>query len=160
MAYFTNGWYALICTALIICTLIEFLIPPGKLGKFSHIILSSFMLCAILNSVISLKKFEKPSLPNVASVYSEKHQNKFTESVNRQVDNLMENSLKAIISEVLVDFKIKPKKIEIFTDKNTDNCIVMIKCKIYIDAKDQEFAESAKNKIEKKLNIATEFVEI
>ena len=58
------------------------------------------------------------------------------------------------------DSRSFPKKIEIFTDKNENNCIVMIRCKIYISSADKDDSQKIKKEIENKLNIATEVISI
>ena len=45
-------------------------------------------------------------------------------------------------------------------DRNEDNCIVMIRCKIYISNAAEENSEKIKKEIESKLNINTEVISI
>ncbi len=163
-----NNWYAVICASSIICAMVEFLIPPGKVGKIISSALSVFMICTFLNSALTFKQEVETKLSYLNhdhKLTSENHIAKFSENVNRQIDSLVESNLERIIRAFLNDLKINPKKIEILTDKNEDNCIVMIRCKIYISGDERGSAnnvktEKAKLEIKKHLNINAEFVEI
>ena len=90
----------------------------------------------------------------------EKNAEKFTAKIEKQTQELVNKNLETAIRRELIDFKMNPKKIEIFTDKNEDNCIVMIRCKIYTNRSELISAENAKNMIEKNLGICTEFIEV
>lgn len=163
-----NNWYAIICTSSIICAMVEFLIPPGKIGKIISSALSVFMICTFLNSALTFKReveMKLSYLSNGHKLTSENNIAKFSENVNRQFDSLVESNLEKIIRAFLNDLKINPKKIKIFTDKNENNCIVMIRCKIYINDDKRGSAnnvktEKAKLEIKKHLNIDAEFVKI
>lgn len=163
-----NNWYAVICASSIICAMVEFLIPPGKVGRIISSALSVFMICTVLNSALMFKREVETKLSHLNNgfqVTSESPTAKFSENVNRQIDSLVESNLERIICAFLDDLKINPRKIEIFTDKNEDNCILMIRCKIYINSDERGSAnnvktEKAKLEIKKHLNIDAEFVEI
>ena len=158
-----NNWYAIICTSSIICAMVEFLIPPGKIGKIISSALSVFMICTFLNSALTFKReveMKLSYLSNGHKLTSENNIAKFSENVNRQFDSLVESNLEKIIRAFLNDLKINPKKIEIFTDKNENNCIVMIRCKIYISNSAKDDSEKIKKEIESKLNINTEVISI
>ena len=50
-------WSALICLSSMICVLLEFLIPPGKIGKTMDMILGVFMLAAFITPFASKSGF-------------------------------------------------------------------------------------------------------
>ena len=156
-----HSWFGLITTTSAVCIMAEFFIPKGKIGKSINIILSMFIIGAVLGAIknvgrqsISLKFLQSDEfLPT-------KNAKKFTDKIEKQTQNLINKSLETVIRHELADFKINPEKIEIFTDKNEDNCIVMIRCKIYIQKNEPGDTQKVKENIRKNLGICTEFIEV
>ena len=156
----TSTWCVLIATASVICVISEFFIPPGKIGKTFNIVLSLFILGSIIDFVHNQNKNSDFKIFK-SNTFTLQNQNKnFTTKIESQTQTLINRSLEAVIRDNLRDFKINPKKIEIFTDKNEDNCIVMIRCKIYVRNEELRFTVKAKETIEKNLGISTEVIEI
>ena len=54
--------------------------------------------------------------------------------------------------------QIIPEKVEVLMDINKDNCIVMIRCKIYISKNYENLKDSIISSVEKDLNIKTEVI--
>ncbi len=150
------SYCSLICFCSAICVLVRFITPCGKSEKVINTVLSLFMLGIIL---IPLKKgvsfFDSKDLktPNFKNQKSG-----FLKTIDDQIMAFSNDNIKAVINNQLLSDNIRAKKIEIFTDKNEDNCIVMIKCKIYIDKNDENKKERIKNQVEKNLNIKTKVV--
>ena len=156
----TSVWCGLIGAASIICVIIEFLIPPGKTGKTMNIILSLFIMASLIDLTQHQRRSKNFKIFKTDSIALQSQNKKFTSKIESQTDTLINQGLETIIRDNLKDFKINPEKIEIFTDKNEDNCIVMIRCKIYVRKEELKFAIKAKETIEKELNISTEFEEV
>ena len=66
-----KNWSAVISGSVLLCVILEFLIPPGKVGKSMNIILGAFVMCSAIGwfksfdvrnfkSSFNLKKFEAP----------------------------------------------------------------------------------------------------
>lgn len=155
-----GSWFGLISTTSAVCILAEFFIPKGKIGKSINIILSLFVLSAFVGAINTGKQSLNFKMPKSDEFLPTKNAKKFTDKIEKQTEQLMNKSLEAAVRQELTVFKINPKKIEIFTDKNEDNCIVMIRCKIYIQKNEPGDAEKAKETIEKNLRICTEFTEV
>ena len=155
-----TNWCAWIVTCSALCVLVEFFIPQGQATKSINIILSLFILGSTLHTLFNKKQnlhfdFALPSKTQVS-----KENTKFLNNINAQIENFTSDTLKATIREYLADYKINPKKIDIFMDKNKDNCIVMVRCKIYIDKEYIALSQSIKPRMEQKLKLSIEFVEI
>lgn len=152
-----RNWATLMLGCLILCVISEFFIPTGKIGKTINIILSLFVMTSFLTLIIPKNKlfsefhFDSPKI-NLKSY------EKFQKKINDQTNTLAEKNIKSIIKQLLLDNNISAEKIEIFMDRNEDNCILIIKCKIYILNEDVTVKEKIKNEIEKKLNIETEII--
>lgn len=152
-----KNWSAVISGSVLLCVILEFLIPPGKVGKSMNIILGAFVMCSAIGwfksfdvrnfkSSFNLKKFEAPE---------EK-----TKKLNSTAEEIIARNIESIIQRILKDINVPYKKIEIFMDRNEDNCIVMIRCKIYISNSAKDDSEKIKKEIESKLNINTEVISI
>lgn len=155
-----GSWFGLIGTTSAVCILAEFFIPKGKIGKSLKIILSLFMLGAFLSIVNTEKYSLNLKIPKFDEFTVTKNAKRFTSQVEAQTQELINKGLETAVRRELTSFKINPKKIEIFTDKNEDNCIVMIRCKIYIQNNEPGDTEKVKENIEKNLRICTEFIEV
>ena len=145
-----KNWSAVISGSVLLCVILEFLIPPGKVGKSMNIILGAFVMCSAIGwfksfdvrnfkSSLNLKKFEAPE---------EK-----TKKLNSTAEEIIARNIESIIQRILKDINVPYKKIEIFMDRNEDNCIVMIRCKIYISNSAKDDSEKIKkesNDCEKK----------
>lgn len=92
----------------------------------------------------------------------EKNISKKLESVSNAADeqtmDIAKKNIEALIKGVLKDNNVDFKKIEIFMDRNQDNCILMIKCKIYIPEDEQGSTEKIIKEVESKLKIKTQVV--
>lgn len=150
-------WCTLVCSATIICSIIEFLIPPGKISKSINIVLSSFMLCCIILPFSSKSKFKKIDFNNI---FKEKNKNseKTKNNISEQALIIAQKNIESIIKGLLKDNNIFFEKVEIFMDRNADNCILMIRCKIYIPKNSKPNIEKIKSEVENKLNIKTEII--
>lgn len=155
-----GSWFGLIGATSAVCILAEFFIPKGKIGKSINIILSLFVLSAFVTAINIAKNSLNLKTPKFDEFGATKNTEKFTSQIESQTQKIINKSLELAVRQELTVFKINPKKIEIFTDKNEDNCIVMIRCKIYIQKNEPGDTDKAKETIEKNLRICTEFIEV
>lgn len=156
-------WSFLICLTSIIATSIEFLIPPGKIGKTINLLLGLFSIMVFFspfsNKYRDFKSFFKNDIFKNIQASKIPEKNSISENINNQVMNTACEKLKLIVSKNLKNINICPKKIQVFMDKDEHGRIVMIRCKISLNSKDINLKEKIKNEIESKLNIKTEVVE-
>ena len=149
-----KGWSLIICLATISCTIIELLLPPGKMSKTMYIIISLFILCC---GVFSLSNLQ---VPNIFSKPKITKNSDFLNSMDFQISNLACENIKTIVERKLSDIGVIPKKIEIFMDTIKDNCILMIRCNIYIENKYQNSKQDIYKAISEKLNIPTKIIDV
>ncbi len=158
-----KGWSLLICFTAIISAVVEFLIPPGKIGKTMNLILGVFGIIVFFTPFsVKYRNFKNFFRNDTLSKISESKiptKNSLTESLNNQIIESGNEKIKFIISKNLKNIDVYPKKIEVSMDKDENNRIVMIKCKIFIQPKDINLKEKIKNEIENTLNITTEVIE-
>ena len=61
---------------------------------------------------------------------------------------------------LLREIGVTSKKIEIFMDNNPEGCIVMIRCKIYIEKEFENFKPQIQKEIKNRLNIEAYVIEV
>lgn len=156
-------WSFLICFASIITASIEFLVPPGKIGKTMNFVLGIFGIVIFFTPFLGkYKVFEHCFKHNIFSdtkkpkVY---YKNSLLGDINGQIINQANKKIEPIILRNLKNINVYPKKIEIFMDKNDQENIVMIRCKIFVNPENVNLKEQIINEIENKLNIKTEVME-
>lgn len=152
-----KNWSAVISGAVLLCVILEFLIPPGKMGKSMNIILGAFVMCSAISC---LKSFGLKNFKFNFNLKDLKTQEEKTKKLKSSAEEIVSRNIESIIQRILKDINIPYKKIEIFMDRNEDNCIVMIRCKIYISSDSKETGERIKKEIENKLNISTEVINV
>jgi len=153
-------WSLIICTSCIICTLIDLLIPRGKMQKIMQMIINIFIIgLAVSSFKQSLKDF-KLNIKSTSIFASLAPDTNFLKKLDLQMSELAAESIRPIISEKLKSIDVIPKKIEIFMDTNSDNCIVMIRCKIYLENQYNSSKPQVYEEIAKKLNIPTEIIDV
>lgn len=155
-----RNWSLYMCLISVGCTMIELLLPPGKMSKTMYTILSLFILCCGISSFNNLRKDCKHILPDLVYKSKLKKSSELLNSIDSQVVNLACENIKTVVSRRLKDIGIVPKKIEIFMDTITDNCILMIRCKIYIENEFKDLKSKIYETITEKLNIQTEIIEV
>lgn len=151
-------WSALLCITAIICTLIEFLIPPGKIEKTLNMVLGTFMVCAFIMPISTLKNNLNSSFEGIFSNTPTLSQKATQEILNNQVFEETKKNVETVIMRYLKNRQIIPEKVEVLMDINKDNCIVMIRCKIYISKNYENLKDSIISSVEKNLNIKTEVI--
>ena len=152
-----KNWSAVISGSVLLCVILEFLIPPGKIGKSMNIIFGAFVMCSAIGC---LKSFDIRNFKSHFNLKNFKAPEEKTKKLKSTAEDIITRNIEAIIQRILKDINISYKKIEIFMDRNEDNCIVMIRCKIYISNAAEENSEKIKKEIESKLNINTEVISI
>ena len=83
-----------------------------------------------------------------------------TDNLNKQVSDTFQKNTEAVVKRHLNNLNINFEKVEVLMDINKDNCIVMIRCKIYISNSAKDDSEKIKKEIESKLNINPEVISI
>ena len=152
-----KNWSAVISGSVLLCVILEFLIPPGKIGKSMNIIFGAFVMCSAIGC---FKSFDIRNFKSNFNLKNFKAPEEKTKKLKSTAEDIISRNIEAIIQRILKDINISYKKIEIFMDRNEDNCIVMIRCKIYISSTAREDSQKIKKEIENKLNIATEVISI
>lgn len=153
-------WSTIISVTYIVCILMQFLIPPGKVSKTMNMILGWFMISSI---VVTIYQESKKDVLNIKSLIETSKFNastEFDETVKLQISELSAENIRKLINLKLNNIGISPKKIEIFMDTNKDNCILMIKCKIFLEEKYAQYKNQLCAEIQRDLNIKAEIIDV
>lgn len=151
-------WTTLICLATAACIILELVLPPGKMEKTAHMVIGIFMLCIIMTPLTDRSFRLGFDLGKKIQIPSSEDKTGFPEAVNNQIESFMMDNIRSIVSGVLKDMGIRPKKIDIFMDTNKDNCISFIECKIFIGKDEQDKGMVIKREIKSKLGLETEVI--
>lgn len=149
-----KNWSMVISGSVLLCMILEFLIPPGKIGKSMNIIFGAFVMCSAIGC---FKFFDVRNFKSNFNLKNFKALEEKSKKLESAAEDIITRNIESIIQRILKDINISYKKIEIFMDRNEDNCIVMI---IYISNAAKENSEKIKKEIESKLNINTEVISI
>ena len=82
--------------------------------------------------------------------------NDIEKTVKNQTELKAKENLIKLVEKKLGLEGIKAEKINIIMDTKEDNCISIIKCKIFLNEEDLDLTDKVKNLIENKLKIETE----
>lgn len=155
-----RNWAAILSLTAVICTLFEIFVPPGKVGKSMHMVISLFAVCLAVFPLISAFRNFKFEFNNLISNAKPKLSAKLAEGVETQASDFISGNIKVVIESLLREIGVTSKKIEIFMDKNPEGCIVMIRCKIYIEKEFENFKPQIQKEIKDRLNIETTVIEV
>lgn len=155
-----RNWAAMLSLTAVICTLFEIFVPPGKVSKSMYMVISLFAVCLAVFPLISAFRNFKCELCNLISNAKPKLSTKFAEGVETQASDLISENIKVVVRSLLKEIGVTSKKIEIFMDKNTEGCIVMIRCKIYVEKEFENFKPQIQRKIKNRLNIEATVIEV
>ena len=155
-----RNWVAMLSLTAVICTLFEIFVPPGKVSKSMYMVISLFAVCLAVFPLISAFRNFKCELGNLISNAKPKLSTKFAEGVETQASDLISENIKVVVRSLLKEIGVTSKKIEIFMDKNTEGCIVMIRCKIYVEKEFENFKPQIQREIKNRLNIEATVIEV
>lgn len=155
-----KNWAAMLSLTAAICTLFEIFIPPGKVGKSMRMVISLFAVCLAVFPLVSAFRNFKLEFNNLISNAKPKLSTKFADNVETQASDLISGNIKVVVRSLLREIGVTSKKIEIFMDKNPEGCIVMIRCKIYIEKEFENFKPQIQKEIKNRLNIEADVIEV
>ena len=150
-----KSWTLLICIVSIISTLLEMLLPKGQMEKIFKVVLSIFILCALL---IPLKDLSANINFNNKKDNFVKEENKLKNIVENQMKLSSEANLKSNIKKFLNRKNINPEKIKIIMDTDNNNCISIKKIEVYLSEGDKDKKDIIKNELEKSLDLKADVV--
>lgn len=149
-----KSWTMVICSVSVICTIIEVLVPNGKMEKVFRLVVGAFMLCAILvpfNTTLHNIKFDNKKNESFISDKS-----KFKNTVENQTKKSIQKNMKTIIENFLGSKSVKAEKINIIMDTKQDNCISIKKIEVFLSRGDESKKDIIKKDLEHKLEIKTD----
>ena len=163
---FAEQWSSLICLSSAVCVIISLILPSGKMEKSLRIVLGVFLIACIISPLSDgIPRFK------IKSAYFEKtptQATNFMKSLDEQFKSLAEQNLTNIVKQTLKKFNVENENIELSMDTNSDECISINKCIIYLNHQTKKGQNSSqltqaeilkiKKELEKRLNIETEVI--
>lgn len=151
-----KSWAMIICFVSVICTIVEMMVPSGKMEKMFKLIIGIFMLCSILiplKNTISNISFDIKKSKNFI-----KDESKLKDIIDNQTETTAKENIKSIIKNFLDAKDIKPEKINIIMDTKQDNCISIKKIEVFLVRGDESKKDMIKKELEQKLEIKTDVI--
>lgn len=155
-----KNWAVTLSLAAVICTLFEIFVPCGKVSKSMHMVISLFAICLAVFPFVSAFKNFKCEFGTFISNSKPKFSAKLANRVENQASELISGNIKVVVQSLLRELGVSSKKIEIFMDKNPDGCIVMIRCKIYIEKELENFKPKIQKEVKNRLNLEADVIEV
>ena len=141
----------MVCTAAVVCTLLERLFPAGSLGRQGKMLLSCLFLCVVLSPLLgedftlSLPQLELPSSVDSTSLEAYR-QGQWTRQVNQ--------TLLDMVNQALSGYGWEAKKVVADMDIHEDGSIDMGQIVVYVDEDTARRATAVKQVAEKRLGTA------
>ncbi len=151
-----KSWAMIICFVSVICTIVEMMVPSGKMEKMFKLIIGIFMLCSILiplKNTISNISFDVKKSKNFI-----KDESKLKDIIDNQTETTAKENIKSIIKNFLDAKDIKPEKINIIMDTKQDNCISIKKIEVFLVRGDESKKDMIKKELEQKFEIKTDVI--
>lgn len=151
-----KSWSMIICFTSVLCTIIEVLVPSGKMEKMFRLVLGAFMLCAILiplKTTVDNINFDTKKNENITSDKS-----KLKSTIENQTKENAKKKIKSMIEEILLSQNIKAEKINIIMDTKQDNCISIKKIEVFLARGDEDKKDMIKEMLLKKLELKIDVV--
>lgn len=139
--------------AAIVITLIELLIPKGKMENTVRFAMGAFMICMIISPLLSL--FNNL---NFDFDYSNDISLNIDSSISEDTYQLAEDNISQLVTTLLSQNNIEVKKVDVNMDINSDTGIDINKIVIYLDKEQESLSQTAKSLCEKNFSIDTEVV--
>lgn len=135
--------------------MIELMSPSGKMEKMVKFVLGVFMIYAL---IVPLKGATAKFNLNLKSAQYGLSSNTrgFSEKVSEQAKKVAEDNIRRQVEKLLEKKGISAKKIDIFMDTKEDNCISIIKMRVYLESRDKNKTSQVGQLIEEKLKIKTD----
>ena len=146
-----KGWAVVICVSAIACSLLDMIVPSGKMEKIVRFVFGVFMICAVINPFeTATKGFDIDlKIPNSEI----KKDYKFSESMEDIEMRAAECKIKNILEETLGEINIEPQKINISMDINEGNSISINKVEVVLGKENIDRQEEVKSIIKNKLGL-------
>lgn len=149
------NWSSVLCVLSFVCVISEFFILPGNLEKFMRSILYIFFTCVLI-TFFSFKNMNF-NFCNLKKNFDENKKSKInTEKLNMDICMVFKDKIENIVSSNLKSVGINLKKIDLIVNLSENNCILINKCKVFIDKGDINKKEKILDEVQKILNLKPE----
>lgn len=146
-----KGWAILVCVSAIACSLLDMIVPSGKMEKIVRFVFGVFMICAVINPFVTATKGFDIDLKIPNSEIKKDY--KFSESMEDIEMRAAECKIKNILEETLDEINIEPQKINISMDINEENSISINKVEVVLGKENIDRQEEVKSIIKNKLGL-------
>lgn len=149
-----QSWISIICISAIACTMLEFMVPDGKMEKIVRLVFGAFMVIAIISPLIDTVSNIDININSKKNILSS--ETNFSNRIYEQSLDVASKNIKKIVIDELHGMGVESKKIDVIMDKEDKGCISISKIKIYIDNMKPVEKEEVRKRLKGKLDIDIE----
>lgn len=142
----------------VVAAFAELLVPAGKMQKIANTVMSALVICCVITQFVNFKNDIFSYFNSTKNFEKSINKSNVVDYITDKTRDFSKENIKALVAGILADMGVSFQKIEVFMDITEDNCIVMVRCKIYIGECDDKLKNCIKSEVESKLNIKTEVV--
>ena len=148
-------WAMLVCGAVLISALLQYLIPEGSMEKMGKLIVSVFILCSLL---IPIGKVVPTLAADFQISFSQSQQGapEYLDTVDQQIYEEVNNGIRTLVIGKLAEREIRCKNVTVIMDTNEDDSISITKVKVVLPFEETGRCEEAADYLEQILGLPTE----
>lgn len=124
MVNWLNTWAQRIIIVVIICTIIEMILPEGKNKKYIKIVMGIYVVFTIISPIIAkINNKEKIDLEKYldVNVSNETIETSATVDTNKYIEEVYKEKLKEDVKEKLLNINYKTKSVNLEIETKNDN---------------------------------------
>lgn len=148
-------WAMVICGAVLVSALLQYLIPDGSMEKMGKMIVSAFILCSLL---VPIGKVLPALMSDFQISFSQNQQGspEYLDTVDQQIYQEVNNGIRTLVIGKLAEKEIACKNVTVFMDTNEDDSISINKVKVVLPSGETGRCEEAAGYLEQILGLPTE----
>lgn len=150
-------WAWSLCLIILICTVIQYIIPSGAMERSIKLVLGAFVVLGMIVPITNLVQSSDWNFTWDAERFSEAN-SEYVDQVNHEILEQSKENITVLLVTELEKMGVDYQNIEISMDTNEDNCIVIDKAVITIGVKDAVRIFQIQDTIQTSLGIQTEVV--
>lgn len=145
-----SGWAAVLCICAAICAIADTISPGGRTDKVLKVVLSGFLMCAIISPIKNMSFDFEVVLPSIDAQEAESENQSL---LDRQTLELAKHKITVLTRQELDKLSVMPKKIEVFMDNDDVTSISIITIEVTITEEYAPYAQEIKSAVENQLGL-------
>ena len=143
-------WAVVVCTAAVVCTLLQRLFPETSIGRQGRLLLPCVFLCAVLSPLAGgLQTVRLPALAAVQTADKEQ----LTAHMKGQVTERLNTTLLAMANQALESHGLQAEKIVTDMDIDEEGCIHTGQITVYVTGDSARWSAAVRQIVRNRLGM-------